>query len=580
MPQFNSLLKNKNLQAGSIWIILIAGLEVLYRSNILNKAFIAAPSQVLDVFTKQSFWQILALDFSETLSRLVIGLVIGLVTAQILTIITTFSPTLFRFFSQFSLVLKYLPLPVLIPFSILIFGISELSVILVISVTTFVIYFDYIITTINKEESKYKILQSSWNISAITRYKNFVFPITNKLNFRIISSLIIWLLGIAIISEIILGLKYGFGTRLQQFQQLYKPDLIIAYTIVILGLSYFLERILINYFARFAMDLWKKLSLVIMVLIISLSFGYTGFKIYRSSNNTKDFTQTITTYKASVNLPIFVMAEKFNSLDYQLNLVADGIQSVNAISAKSSVVSGYADMPNVLGAIAKNSNLKIISQSVEQPSNPILFLISKKIKVGDTNLSVLNKSKIGYFPNNPLIKAGLDLSLFSQKVNTSGIEYIGGNDPNILVQSYNNNQLDALLLPEPFITDIEQKQDVKRFNVKQSLIKQISFTNLPLAGMIIDTKNTSAEDQKKFITDIAKSIDYIEKHSQGGIADDELGAIMSKYDLNPKSQIPTTQALSKINLPDLNQIIQLTQLYDPVNGQDLAKLTSESVYYK
>lgn len=559
------------------WLSILVLLELAFRFGNLNKAFIPAPSQVILNFGQSSFWKILGLDLLETLSRFWISILIGYALTQICLLLIVYFNFAKVLSSQINFVLKYLPLPVLIPFAILGFGISEVSVIAVMSLSAFVIYFDFALNIIKKEESGYRILQNSWKLSPWKRYWNFILPLTNRLCYRVIPALITWILGIGIISEVILGIKDGLGVRLQQFQQLFKPDLVISYTVVILLVAFGIERILTNYFAVLKNSFYRFLALSLILASCLVSGVYLGLKAAWVPNSHD--TKSITSYKAVANLPIFVMLEKYNSLNYNLKLTSDGIQSLNGLLTHESTAAGFSDMPNALGATAKNPKLKIVAQVVEQPDKPVLFLISSKL-VNQSDVMGLKGSKIGYFPNNSLIKAGLEAAIFGFGSPDKNTQFSSTSDPSLLVQSYLAGNLDAVLVPEPYASEIENRQNITRFNPSSTLIKQISFESLPLASLLIDTENLNQGEQQKLVADLQLSQDFITQNTESQVAMPELAKIMQKYDLIPTSHIPVFQDNRNLKPEDTVQILKLTQLLDTLNdSSDLTKLDVNQIYW-
>ena len=216
---------------------------------------------------------------------------------------------------QLNRVIKYLPPPVIIPISILFFGINDFAKIFVVAFSALVMYLSYLIEILQKDVLGYKGLLVSWSVSPLEKFVKFILPISNFLNYRVIPSLIIWSLGILIITDIILGGQFGFGTRLLQAQQLYQTATLFAYIFLILGSAFLLEKLLINYFSRFKYDLQKKLAggLIVLAIIASIIFQFQTVAIQIISQKRK-----ITTYKSVVNLPLVVYKEKFNTLNLDL----------------------------------------------------------------------------------------------------------------------------------------------------------------------------------------------------------------------------------------------------------------------
>ncbi|NJS41703.1 ABC transporter substrate-binding protein [Candidatus Gracilibacteria bacterium] len=376
------------------------------------------------------------------------------------------------------------------------------------------------------------------------------------MSYRIISTLIIWVLSTEVIIEMLLGGKFGIGVRLLQFQQLYKVAQLYSYLILILILSYMLEKVCIAAFCRIKFD-WKKISSVLLIstlLVVSI--------LYWFSQSSPSKQKTITTYSLVANLPIYVYIEKFNTLDLKLVQVGSGLQAMDNLQGDQTIAAGFVDMPNALSGIATNLDLKVVSQAVEVKDHPSLFLVSKKAQ-DKQNLNQLEGSKVGYFPNNSLIKSGLDFSLFRNSVNTAGIEYTSTSDPLSLVQGFQSGAIDSFLGPEPFVSDIEEQNNLTRVNPNNSLIEGINFSSLPLAALVIDTKELSQDEQKKFVDGIISSINYIKENQDSkSKAKQNLQLIMQKYGLNQNSSLSLYQSRDEIDLSQTENLLNLIKQFD------------------
>ncbi|NJK71055.1 MAG: hypothetical protein HC932_02235, partial [Thermales bacterium] len=265
-------------------ILFLSGLfalwEIGYQFELYNPAFISSPSQIFQIIFSISFWQLFWLDFFESISKILSGVLLGYILAHLFTLIAILSPFSDYLVRRFQQILKYIPFPTLIPFGILFFGISLATNIFLITVVTLIIILGHNFSILDKELKSYQLIKSSWRISNFSWFTNFLFPVSNFLSYRIISTLIIWVLSTEVIIEMLLGGKFGIGVRLLQFQQLYKVAQLYSYLILILILSYMLEKVCIAAFCRIKFD-WKKIS---SVLLISTLFG--GF-LYSNWFSTK-----------------------------------------------------------------------------------------------------------------------------------------------------------------------------------------------------------------------------------------------------------------------------------------------------
>lgn len=557
---FNKLKLNYNSVVGfSIWIFLLFIWFLTANFNLINTAFFPTPEIFVVAVTKSEFWQAFGIDLLSTLSRFSLGLVIGVLLNYVLILVAFYLSGFYSFLGQLNKVLKYVPLPVVIPLNILFFGVNDLTIIFTAAFSSFILYLNFSISIIEKEEKNFNQIQKNWRIQPLERFREFYLPISSFLNYRIIPALLIWTMGMVLIAEIILGGKYGLGIRLLQYQQLYQTGNLFGVVILILLITFVLEFLFINFFARLKWDFIKIISTVLLGCLILSSFGYQAYLFIGSnSSNTKS---KIVTYKAVINLPLFVYIEKFNTQNFSLETVASGTQAVDSLLSKKSVISGFGDIPNVVAAFNKNKNLQVVAQVVEKPNQPSLFLLSKPA-ITASDYSLLNNSRVGFYPNNPVIQKGLEFVAGLNKADSSSIEYIGSNDPNSLSQGLAANQLQAFLSLEPYISDAEKNFNLTRINPKETAIKGINFDNLPLAAVMIDKDQLSNENQSNFVQGLKKSVQFIKDNSTEDFkAKDELIKIMEKYGLNKNSSLSAFQVGKDINPQDLELLINLLSIF-------------------
>ncbi|MEM1311881.1 MAG: hypothetical protein AAGF07_00245 [Patescibacteria group bacterium] len=571
-------LKYQNYLNGTVknfifWSLTLLLWELLSVVNLVNHSFFTSPSLILQSVRTTDFLKIFVADLTFSYTRIVIGISLGIIISYLLIFLTTLVPKAHFIISRIQQVLRYLPAPIMIPISILIFGISEQTKIAVISLTTLFLYLNYLIVTINKEERQYQNLQKSWNLTKTRRFKHFILPITLLLSYRIIPSIVIWAFGVGIISEIIVGAEFGFGVRIAQLQQTFRTDFLYTYVVLIIFLAFIFEYTLANYLSRLR---WSKLKiscavLVLLSLLFSIIFSFYNHEM----SDSKSFT--VFTYRATANLPLIVYQEKFNSeFPIKIKYLGSGAQVMDTILAEKGYIGGYSDMPNVISGAIKSKNLKIVSQIIELPNHPNLFLISQSQSVND--LSDTNNQKVGYFPNNPIIKQGLDLFLFNKKVRTSSIEYVTSNDPNSLTQAFSSGDIHTLLMIEPYVTELENIVGKQRLNPDQTLASDSIFNEFPLAGIVINTDFVNSRDQVIFARNLENSIEFIRQNTDERLrARDELRVIMQANNLNPNSQISAYQSGSEIAVDSLNDLINFLKLYIE-DSAELTNLESRRLY--
>ena len=143
------------------------------RLNLLNNSFFSSPVGIFGVLFESNFWKIFFADFLSTLTRLILGFFFGYGFANLLIFAGFYNRFLLNFFKQINSVIRYLPIPVVIPLAILAFGLTDSSKILVISFSVFIVYFAYLVQVLNKEEKNYKVLQISLNTTPFSRFKDF-----------------------------------------------------------------------------------------------------------------------------------------------------------------------------------------------------------------------------------------------------------------------------------------------------------------------------------------------------------------------------------------------------------------------
>jgi ABC-type nitrate/sulfonate/bicarbonate transport system substrate-binding protein len=265
-------------------------------------------------------------------------------------------------------------------------------------------------------------------------------------------------------------------------------------------------------------------------------------------------------------------------LGASLENVGTGLQAMDAMQAGKATIGGYSDMPNALQALQTNSSLKVASQITETPNNPALFLVGKQV-LDPNNLSGLNGATIGYFPNNPVVQQGLDFVLFTRQVKTSSVKYVSGNDPSALVQAMIAGKIDALVSFEPYISDVEEKLNTKRVNPDKTLIGIITFKNLPLAGLVVNSEKLVGQARTDFIEDLDKSLNFIKENTnKEGFAVGELKDILKENDLNTNSRIPTWQNSNAVEGEDLGQLILILKTYS-VEGFDNLDIKKLDQFY-
>ena len=564
----------------NIWPLLLILIfwQISASLGIINTTFISSPFNIVLSFSNIVFLQLLSLDLIYSLSRIILGLVFAYLSSLFLVYIGFWVPAFHQFLSSVNSLWKYLPAPVLIPLAILAFGLTDFTKIAVISFTSLVLYLGYCLSILDKDYSQYTTLAGSWKFSPNQRFFSFFLPQNNFLNYRIIPNLVLWAFATTILSELILGGQYGLGIRLLQFQQLYNTSFLYAYLAVILTLAFGLETLLISSFSKFKWDIWKMVSNLSLIVVVIVSLGFQ-FPVAVKNISQSD-KMKIVTYKGVLNLPLYVYIEKFNSLKLDLELVGTGLQSTDTLLAGKAAVAGYSDIPNALQALQSNSNLKLLGQVVETPKRPALFLVSNE-SLSENDFSKLNNSNIGYFPNNPIIQQGLDFVLFTKKVRTSSVTYTSSNDPNSLVQALTAGKIKGLVAFEPYIQDVEEALSTKRVNPDQTLISTLKFTNLPLAGLMLNESKLSLDEQKQLSDGITKSINFINQNTDSNNqSTGELKDIMTKYEINPRSKLPVWQNSTQLKVEDLNQIIGLLKNYQVTGFDNLNEDSISKFYWK
>jgi NitT/TauT family transport system permease protein len=569
-------MRNKNkLQSVLLIVSFITIWQLVSSFGLINNAFIPSPINIIEAIFQRDFWFKAILDIIFSLSLLMTSLVLAYLLAIGVTILISVSQISRNGVNISNNIFKYIPAPVFIPIGILFFGVSDVAIVFVVTLTILTVLINYAINIWTKDVGVFSSQKESWRLSNISFWRHFFLPIFHLQIYRVIPSIIIWSLGIIIFGQIVISSDFGFGSSIARYQANYQAQELFLLIIIISVLAFLLEQIFIVSFSRLRLDKIKKLAIVIISILSVIGiifFATTNFDLIDNSY------KTVISYRSIVNLPVFVMIEKFNELNLELELTSSGQQATDSIQAKKSVIAGYSDMPSVLSSRATNNNLLIVSQSVETKDRPILFLISKK-DISINQYQNLSSSKIAYFPNSPLIKAGLDFTLLINGAKTSTNEYISSNDPSSLSQAFVSDQIDTMLAIEPFIADIESNSELNRINPKQSVISGIDFKALPLAGLVIDSERINEEDQTILKDNIKKSEDFITQNTdQNYKATGELRDILIKYNINPDSSIPIFQSANNIDKTDINLLITLIKNFDSTTAKQLENVKVEELY--
>ena len=558
------------------WLLVIVLWQLLFVFKLANVAFLAAPTDIFLSFTITGFWEILSIDLFSTISRLVTALLLSYITSLLIIYISLWFGWFLNLISSINNVWKYLPAPVIIPLAILAFGLTDLAKTSVVFFTVFVLYLSHCINVVSKDYSEYQVLSSSWKLTPNQKFRYIFLPQNNFLSFRILPQVVLWGMATAILTELILGGQTGLGLRLLLFQQLYKTSYLYAYLVIILIVSFALEKVLLNLFSRFKWDFIRIFCGFLVLILITFGLWFQVSSLVTNFQNNNQVK--IVTYKSVINLPILVYQKKFNRLGASLENVGTGLQAMDAMQAGKATIGGYSDMPNALQALQTNSSLKVASQITETPNNPALFLVGKQV-LDPNNLSGLNGATIGYFPNNPVVQQGLDFVLFTRQVKTSSVKYVSGNDPSALVQAMIAGKIDALVSFEPYISDVEEKLNTKRVNPDKTLIGIITFKNLPLAGLVVNSEKLVGQARTDFIEDLDKSLNFIKENTnKEGFAIGELKDILKENDLNTNSRIPTWQNSNAVEGEDLGQLILILKTYS-VEGFDNLDIKKLDQFY-
>lgn len=570
---------NKKLQtllfATTVWVIIVGIWELLGRAGLLNTAFIAIPSGILSELGNEDLLGFVLIDAFYSISRMIVGLVFAYLLVLILTYLVILSPYTSTIISQVRSLLKFVPPPVLIPLSILAVGINNGTVIAVVFITGTFLILDYSFSILAKEYNNYADLFDSWRTKVNSKYFNFFLPMSHYLSYRFISNLIIWALSVTIFSEIVTGVSQGFGPRLIQLQQLYQSNLLFALIGSIILFAFVFERLLVFSLSRYKFDILRTVSsIVVVVFIISSTIFQFSLQLESLENSDKI---VISTYPGTINLPLMVYQSKFDTIGTTLQTTSSGAQTMDNLLAGKAAIAGYADIPNVLSGINQNRDLKIVSQSEETLENPILFMISPE-DISPNDYSNLSASKVGYYPNNSVVRAGVEVTLALGGARISGNEYVSSNDAGTLSQSLVSNQLDVLVTIEPFVTQIEKQTELKRINTNETLIRGVSFEKLPLTGVVIDTDQLSEEQISDFVQGIEQSIEYIRSNTDNNFANEELRNIMEANDIDPDSQIPYFSFGDELDPQNMNLIVDLTTQYDQEIGEKLEELDINTLY--
>lgn len=553
--------------------VLLTIWQILGWTSVINTAFLTTPLEIANRFYDYSFISLLLIDTFTSLQTLLIGFLFGYILVHGLILVFFLIPKSLFIFKTIHTFFKYIPLPVLIPISILFFGLGSKSILFLTIMGIFVFLGQHILQIISSELKIRETMLETWQISKLKIWFYFIFKPSNVLIFNISTQLILWLVGIVIFAEILLGGEYGLGVRILEFQQLYLPASLFSYVFVIIVLSVFLEKILNLSLA------WKGLSkiriLALSLISVLLSISIIAYSISITGNLFKTENQKILTYTAGINLPIFVYEEKYDELDLDLEFVTNGLQIMDSLLAGNKSIGGMVEYPNSISGINQNNNLKIALQAVETPKNPNLFLLSK-IQITENDWSNLNNQNITYYPNNAIVKQGVMFTLNQKGVDTTTINLTSSANPTNLNQSFLNNSSNAIITIEPFATELENQTGVKKHNTN-SLITIINYKNLPLASFVIDTNKFNIEKIDKLNKGLNESLQFIKQNTnEDGLATGELVDILVKYNLPKNMSISRWQMADSVSIDDANSMLNFVKL---LGGQSTGKNLPIKEYY-
>ena len=112
-------------------------------------------------------------------------------------------------------------------------------------------------------------------------------------------------------------------------------------------------------------------------------------------------------------------------------------------------------------------------------------------------------------------------------------------------------------------------------------VKGLNFSLLPLAGLVVNTKNLSKNQLENLNDGLIKSIDFIRQNINSQLQPTgELRDIMQKNGFNPNSHLSAYQKLSEIDPESLSIILSYAKLYqvEGFDNIDLSKLDSFFAY--
>lgn len=213
----------------------------LYLSRIYNILLIPAPTDVFyalfNFFVDKNF----ILNFSATLIRIIIAFVISTTMGIILGLMIGYYKILNDSTEILIDFLRSIPGIVLFPLFILLFGVSDTARLMVaIFIATPIILINTKYGVINSNKTR-KNLYKIYKINQLKMFTKIILPEASPYVFnglRIALSLIII---ITIVTEMLIGAKYGLGQLIVTSQYQFKTNILYAIIILLGALGFFLN---------------------------------------------------------------------------------------------------------------------------------------------------------------------------------------------------------------------------------------------------------------------------------------------------------------------------------------------------
>lgn len=234
------LTKNNLIKISGLLVVLLAWFAI-YLSKAYNILLIPAPADVFYVLLNFFIDKNFILNFSATLIRVIIAFVISTALGIILGLMIGYYKILNDSTEILIDFLRSIPGIVLFPLFILFFGVSDTSRLMVaIFIATPIILINTKYGVINSSKIR-KNLYKIYKINQLKMFTKIILPEASPYVFNGLRVALSLIIIIIIVTEMLIGAKYGLGQLIVTSQYQFKTDMLYAIIILLGALGFFLN---------------------------------------------------------------------------------------------------------------------------------------------------------------------------------------------------------------------------------------------------------------------------------------------------------------------------------------------------